>query len=67
MFFCFVFVFLASDSKEKEEEQIPAVDSTPENSKNPMVTPKPVRALIRGENVGSSIVKYKITTTPVYV
>ena len=64
---CFFNIFLVSDSQEKEEEQIPAVDRTPENNKNPLVPPKPLRALIRGESVGSSIVKYKITTTPGYV
>ncbi|XP_076587514.1 cytoskeleton-associated protein 2-like [Chaetodon auriga] len=39
-------------------------ESTPENINNPMMTPKPVRALICGEKGDSSVVKYKITATP---
>ncbi|XP_070821066.1 cytoskeleton-associated protein 2-like [Chaetodon trifascialis] len=39
-------------------------EKTPENINNPMMTPKPVRALICGEKGDSSVVKYKITATP---
>lgn len=49
---------------ENEEDRIPAGESTPESIDNPMMTPKPVRALICGEKGDSSVVKYKITATP---
>lgn len=52
---------------EREEEQTPAGENTPESINNPMMTPKPVRALICGERGDSSVVKYKITATPGYV
>ncbi|XP_032372159.1 cytoskeleton-associated protein 2-like isoform X2 [Etheostoma spectabile] len=47
----------------EKEDQIPTGEGTPE-SINPMITPKPVRALICGEKGDSSVVKYKITATP---
>lgn len=53
----------ASEENEKEQ-QTPEVETTPEGSNNPMMTPKPVRALICGERGNSSVVKYKITATP---
>ncbi|KAF1389551.1 hypothetical protein PFLUV_G00074570 [Perca fluviatilis] len=49
---------------EKEEDQIPTSEGTSESINNPMMTPKPVRALICGEKGDSSVVKYKITATP---
>ncbi|XP_044052956.1 cytoskeleton-associated protein 2-like [Siniperca chuatsi] len=49
---------------DKEEDQIPIAESAPEGINNPMMTPKPVRALICGEKGDSSVVKYKITATP---
>ncbi|XP_040899151.1 cytoskeleton-associated protein 2-like [Toxotes jaculatrix] len=54
----------ASEAHEKKEDQIPTVESSPESSSNPMMTPKPVRVLICGERGDSSVVKYKITETP---
>lgn len=55
----------ASEEKEKEEDEIPGtVENTPESSNDPMMTPKPVRALICGEKGDSSVVKFKITATP---
>lgn len=61
-------VFLsASEENEREEDQIPTSESTPESFSNPMMTPKPVKALIRGEKGDSSVVKYKITATPGHV
>lgn len=51
----------ASKENEKEEDQ---AESTPESINNPLMTPKPVRALICGEKGDSSVVKYKITATP---
>ncbi|XP_026178131.1 cytoskeleton-associated protein 2-like [Mastacembelus armatus] len=54
----------ASAENEKEEDQISTVESTPESCNNPVITPKPVRALICGEKGDSSVVKYKITATP---
>lgn len=58
-----------SESEENEEDQCqtPAHDSSDEGYNNPVMTPQPVRALIRGEGGDSSVVKYKITTTPGYV
>uniref|UniRef100_A0A4W6FJG4 Cytoskeleton associated protein 2-like n=1 Tax=Lates calcarifer TaxID=8187 RepID=A0A4W6FJG4_LATCA len=53
-----------SEAKETKKDQSPAVESSPESSNNPMMTPKPVRALICGEKGDSSVVKYKITATP---
>ncbi|XP_029917075.1 cytoskeleton-associated protein 2-like [Myripristis murdjan] len=50
---------------EIEEDQMPTPrDCTPEDTYNPMVTPKPVKALICGEKGDSAVVKYKITATP---
>ncbi|XP_071339892.1 cytoskeleton-associated protein 2-like isoform X2 [Trachinotus anak] len=54
----------ASEANEKNEDQIPTVESSPEVINNPMMTPKPVRAVICGEKGDSSVVKYKITATP---
>lgn len=56
----------ASEDNEKEEDEIPVGETTPEIINNPMRTPKPVRALICGEKGDSSVVKYKITSTPGY-
>lgn len=53
----------AEDNKEKEGD-FPAVPKTPELNKDPVMTPKPIRALIVGEKGDSSVVKYKITATP---
>ncbi|KAM6944067.1 cytoskeleton-associated protein 2-like isoform 2-T2 [Lycodopsis pacificus] len=49
---------------EREEDQIAACEVTAESVTNPMMTPKPVGALICGERGHSSVVKYKITATP---
>lgn len=57
----------ASDGNGKEDDQVSVGESTPESINNPLMTPKPVRALICGEQGGSSVVKYKITATPGYV
>ncbi|XP_031726383.1 cytoskeleton-associated protein 2-like [Anarrhichthys ocellatus] len=54
----------ASAESEREGDQIAACEVTPESVNNPMMTPKPVRALICGERGHSSVVKYKITATP---
>lgn len=51
-------------AEDKEEDDLPAVEKTPEFNKDPVMTPKPVRALICGEKGESSLVKYKITATP---
>lgn len=53
----------AEDNKEKEGDD-PAVQKTPESNNDPVMTPKPIRALIFGEKGDSSVVKYKITATP---
>ncbi|XP_028269385.1 cytoskeleton-associated protein 2-like [Parambassis ranga] len=47
-----------------KEDDVPTAESPPECSSDPMVTPKPVKALIWGERGDSSVVKYKITATP---
>lgn len=52
------------ETQEEREDQISAGESTSETDNNPMMTPKPVRALICGEKGDSSVVKYKITATP---
>ncbi|KAF7646252.1 hypothetical protein LDENG_00190920 [Lucifuga dentata] len=44
--------------------QASGTESSPDGSVDPLMTPKPVRALIYGENGDSSVVKYKITATP---
>ncbi|XP_073322811.1 LOW QUALITY PROTEIN: cytoskeleton-associated protein 2-like [Pagrus major] len=54
----------ASDENGKEDDQVSGGESTPESINNPLMTPKPVRALICGEQGESSVVKYKITATP---
>lgn len=58
--------FLAHAETEHDDIQTSADGSFPE-SNNPLMTPKPVRALISGEKGDSSVVKYKITATPGYV
>ncbi|XP_054466961.1 cytoskeleton-associated protein 2-like isoform X2 [Anoplopoma fimbria] len=54
----------ASAENEREEDQITTCESSPESIDSPKMTPKPVRALICGEKGDSSVVKYKITSTP---
>ncbi|KAM4576000.1 cytoskeleton-associated protein 2-like [Odontesthes bonariensis] len=54
----------ASGDNEKDEGHIPTAENTPNCGNNSMMTPKPIRALINGEKRGSSVVKYKITSTP---
>ncbi|XP_034398410.1 cytoskeleton-associated protein 2-like isoform X2 [Cyclopterus lumpus] len=49
---------------EKEADRSPTCERTPESTDDPTATPKPVRALLRGEKGDSSVVKYKITATP---
>ncbi|KAM3610593.1 uncharacterized protein V6R79_006330 [Siganus canaliculatus] len=56
--------FQASDEKKKGEEQMLQSENTSESIMDPLMTPKPVRALICGEKGNSSVVKYKITATP---
>ncbi|KAM6930862.1 cytoskeleton-associated protein 2-like [Xenentodon cancila] len=53
-----------SGKNESEEDHLPTAEQTAEESNNPMMTPKPVKALISGEKGASSVVKYKITATP---
>ncbi|XP_072243458.1 cytoskeleton-associated protein 2-like [Leuresthes tenuis] len=50
--------------QDHEKDHIPTAENTPNCGNNPMMTPKPIRALINGEKRGSSVVKYKITSTP---
>ncbi|KAM9393925.1 cytoskeleton-associated protein 2-like [Pholidichthys leucotaenia] len=52
----------ASEANEEEEECIPTAENTEGNG--PVMTPKPIRVLIGAERGDSSVVKYKITTTP---
>lgn len=48
-----------------EEGGVPGLGCSPsEPTVDTMATPKPVKALIHGEQRGSSVVKYKITATP---
>nr|XP_013998833.1 unnamed protein product [Salmo salar] len=44
----------------REQDDVMELHSTPD----PMATPTAVKALIRGDRRGSSVVKYKITATP---
>ncbi|XP_055743548.1 cytoskeleton-associated protein 2-like [Salvelinus fontinalis] len=44
----------------REQDDVMELHSTPD----PMATPTAVKALIRGDRGGSSVVKYKITATP---
>ncbi|XP_013854949.1 cytoskeleton-associated protein 2-like [Austrofundulus limnaeus] len=48
----------------ENQEHISSAENTPDGIINPLLTPKPVRALINGEKGDSSVVKYKITKTP---
>lgn len=59
--------WVSSAADDKVEGDLPAVENTPEFNKDPVMTPKPVRALICGEKGESSVVKYKITATPGYI
>uniref|UniRef100_A0AAQ4Q1F4 Cytoskeleton associated protein 2-like n=1 Tax=Gasterosteus aculeatus aculeatus TaxID=481459 RepID=A0AAQ4Q1F4_GASAC len=54
----------ASAEGEEEEDATPACESGPERIRNPTTPPRPARALICGERGDSSVVKYKITSTP---
>ncbi|XP_035496707.2 cytoskeleton-associated protein 2-like isoform X1 [Scophthalmus maximus] len=49
---------------EIQDDQTPTAVSSPESGADPLVTPKPMRVLIAGERGDSSVVKYKITSTP---
>ncbi|KAK5613133.1 hypothetical protein CRENBAI_001160 [Crenichthys baileyi] len=49
---------------EKEEDDCPTTETSPDHGSNPLVTPKPAKALIKRGRGGSSVVKYKITATP---
>ncbi|XP_047238646.1 cytoskeleton-associated protein 2-like isoform X2 [Girardinichthys multiradiatus] len=49
---------------EKQEDDSPTTETSPDHGSNPLVTPKPAKALIKRERGGSSVVKYKITATP---
>ncbi|KAL3975370.1 POU domain transcription factor, class 3 [Sarotherodon galilaeus] len=55
---------IQAKEQDKEFEHIPTPENTPDCGSNPLMTPKPVRALIYGERGNSSVVKYKITATP---
>ncbi|XP_070690037.1 cytoskeleton-associated protein 2-like isoform X2 [Pempheris klunzingeri] len=56
---------IQAEENEAEDGQISTCETPPESIiNNPMMTPKPVRALICGEKGDSSVVKYKITATP---
>ncbi|KAM8886609.1 cytoskeleton-associated protein 2-like [Spinachia spinachia] len=54
----------SGEREEEEEDTIPAGESAPERIKNPTTPPRPARALICGEGGDSSVVKYRITSTP---
>lgn len=60
-------IFIYSFIAEEEEKQEETSENAPDGVSDPLVTPKPVRALINGERGGSSVIKYKITSTPGYV
>lgn len=60
-------MLFSAKEQDKEVEHIPTPENTPDCGSNPLMTPKPVRALIYGERGDSSVVKYKITATPGYV
>uniref|UniRef100_A0A3Q4HAA1 Cytoskeleton-associated protein 2 C-terminal domain-containing protein n=1 Tax=Neolamprologus brichardi TaxID=32507 RepID=A0A3Q4HAA1_NEOBR len=62
-----IFMLFSAKEQDKEVEHIPTPENTPDCGSNPLMTPKPVRALIYGERGDSSVVKYKITATPGYV
>ncbi|XP_054895895.1 cytoskeleton-associated protein 2-like [Poeciliopsis prolifica] len=49
---------------EKLDDGTATTEGSPDCGNDPLVTPKPVRVLIKGERGGSSVVKYKITATP---
>ncbi|MEQ2195977.1 hypothetical protein XENOCAPTIV_021353, partial [Xenoophorus captivus] len=49
---------------EKQEDDCPTTETSPDHGSNPLVTPKPAKALIKRDRGGSSVVKYKITATP---
>ncbi|KAL6114848.1 ckap2l [Pungitius sinensis] len=53
-----------AEEEEEEEGTIPACESAPESVESPTTPPRPTRALIRGERGDSSVVKYRITSTP---
>lgn len=52
---------------EGAEEQSPGGQRSAEIINSLLTTPKPITALISGEKGSSSVVKYKVTTTPGYV
>ncbi|XP_037536118.1 cytoskeleton-associated protein 2-like [Nematolebias whitei] len=52
------------DESRGDEKQGATSEKAPDGVNDPLMTPKPVRALINGERGGSSVIKYKITLTP---
>lgn len=52
------------DDDKEAEETADATETSPETLNDPVMTPKPNRALICAEKGDSSVVKYKITATP---
>lgn len=49
---------------EKQEDASLTTATSPDCGNNPMMTPKAVKALIKGERRGSSVVKWVVTATP---
>lgn len=59
-----VFDILKKKDEKQEAENTGFTATSPETLSDPMMTPKPSRALICAEKGNSSVVKYKITATP---
>lgn len=57
----------SASATDGEEEQSPEVQRAAETFASPMMTPKPITELISGETGDSSVIKYRVTTTPGYV
>lgn len=62
-----LFFSVSSMNGEVAEEQSPGGQRSAEIINSLLMTPKPITALISGEKGSSSVVKYKVTTTPGYV
>lgn len=52
---------------DRAEETSPGGQSSAETFASLLMTPKPITELISGEKGASSVIKYKVTTTPGYV
>lgn len=59
--------FPPASTTDRAEEQSPGGQRSAETFTSLLMTPKPITELIGGEKGDSSVIKYRVTTTPGYV